>query len=182
MIDATARLSCLVEDCEKPRRSRGLCSAHHSRLLRTGSPTGTNRRTPEQRFIALAGSPDDRDGCWLWTGHVGPHGYARFDGVAWAHRWSYEHFVGPIPVGLEIDHLCRNRSCVNPDHLEPVTRRENLLRGDTFASRNAAKTHCIHGHEFTPANTYVAAGGGRYCRTCRAERERRRKARIRSAA
>jgi len=79
-----------------------------------------------------------------------------------AHRWIYEQVVGPIPAGLDLDHLCRNRWCVNPEHQEPVTRRENLLRGDTVTARNAAKTHCSRGHLLPP----YEPGKKRQCRRC----------------
>lgn len=106
--------------------------------------------------------------CLVWTGNA-PHGYGTFwlDGrKVRAHRFSYERFVGPIPDGLELDHLCRNTRCVNPEHLEPVTRAENLRRAHWPNSR---KTHCKHGHEYTSENTYHWRGH-RVCRTCQKER------------
>lgn len=113
------------------------------------------------------------DGCWEWTNYLERNGYARI----WvnrrnvgAHRWSYEHHVGPIPDGLVIDHLCRNPPCVNPDHLEPVTPRENVLRGiapQVARERNASLTHCKRGHEFTEDNTRVDRTGGRICLACK---------------
>lgn len=121
---------------------------------------------------------DAATGCWNWLLCLdrGGYGVASFQGrYARAHRLIYELHKGPIPEGLVIDHLCRNRRCVNPDHLEPVTQRENLLRGDTFQARNAAKTHCIHGHPLSGENLYVHPGRGvRDCRTCRRESTRRR--------
>jgi len=117
--------------------------------------------------------------CWEWTSHINIGGYATFwiDGRSWvAHRYIYEAAVGEIPDGLQLDHLCRNRGCVNPDHLEPVTGRENLLRGTGFAAINARKTHCIHGHEYTPENTYIAPGANRRkCLTCDKSEERKAK-------
>jgi hypothetical protein len=120
----------------------------------------------------------DRSGdCWLWQGGIHQKtGY----GQAWyqntnrlAHRAFYELLVGPIPAGLQLDHLCRVRHCVNPEHLEPVTARVNTLRGDTLPARNAAKTECDHGHEFTPENTYFhAKKGARCCRACKNARQR----------
>ena len=82
------------------------------------------------------------------------------------HRHIYEQVVQPVPVGLDLDHLCRNRACFNPAHLEPVTSRENTMRGAGVAPAKAAQTHCVHGHEFTPENTYTKANGCRSCRTC----------------
>lgn len=97
-------------------------------------------------------------GCWQWTGYA-VDGYGQHAGTQ-AHRYAYTELVGPIPEGLTIDHLCRNRSCVNPDHMEPVTRAENTRRAF------ALKTHCKRGHEFDAANTYRTKGGHRSCRKC----------------
>lgn len=98
-------------------------------------------------------------GCWEWRLTRTRLGYGR---VRWtgvdeyhAHRLAYEVFVGPIPEGLTLDHLCRNRACVNPGHLEPVSQRENVLRGAAPASRNAVKTSCDHGHELVGGNVYL---------------------------
>jgi hypothetical protein len=115
--------------------------------------------------------------CWLWTGRLVKGGYGMFflnrDGCVRgrvAHRVAYELLVGPIPEGLTLDHVkdrCNNTNCVNPAHLEPVTMRENLLRGNTVNARNAAKTHCINGHEFTDENIYRRPDDGtRMCRAC----------------
>lgn len=114
-------------------------------------------------------TPEPNSGCWLWTGSLNPGGYAQMSingRPRHVHRFSYEHFVGPIPAGLQIDHLCRNRSCVNPDHLEPVTQRENIMRGIAISAQNARKTHCKNGHEFTQDNTRTNKRGYRWCKKC----------------
>lgn len=108
------------------------------------------------------------DECWEWMAAKVPMGYGQLripGGHLYAHRVAYEELVGPIPDGLSLDHLCRNTSCVNPAHLEPVTHRENCLRGVGFSAKNALKTHCKRGHEFSEENTR-AYRGRRLCRAC----------------
>lgn len=116
----------------------------------------------------------DEQGCWRWQGVIAPNGYGAFririDSrrvYKRAHRVAYETFVGPIPAGLVLDHLCRVLDCVNPEHLEPVTVGENTRRGVGFAAVNARKRSCVAGHAFDAANTYLDPGGGRHCRICR---------------
>lgn len=121
--------------------------------------------------------------CLTWIAYVLPNGYGRFQWngeVRGAHVVAYEVRHGEIPKRLDgdravVDHLCRNRDCVNVDHMELVTNRVNILRGETIIAANAAKTHCPRGHEYTPENTYVhPTGGDRHCRICmKAARERR---------
>lgn len=117
------------------------------------------------------------DECWEWTG-TKTRGYGYFylrSRNVRAHRVSYEYFVGPIPAGLTLDHLCRNPACVRPDHLEPVTQQENLLRGDTLTARSASKTHCPQGHPYQGDNLVVyEQEGRRRCRECQREQSYRR--------
>lgn len=126
-------------------------------------------------------------GCWLWVGRLYPNGYAqtwsgsRSDGSrknAYGHRLVYQLLRGEIPAGLDLDHLCRVRSCVNPDHLDPVTRSENIRRGEgprKLGLLNGSKTRCARGHEFTLENTHMRPTGGRSCRACAREDARRKR-------
>jgi hypothetical protein len=115
-------------------------------------------------------SPEPTSGCWLWTGSVTRGGY----GHAWfqkrpraVHRIVYEMLVGPVPKGLDLDHLCRNRCCANPKHLEPVSHRENVLRGVGFAARYAKQTHCKRGHPLSGDNlAEQSRRRGRMCKQC----------------
>ena len=108
-------------------------------------------------------------GCWIWLRTHEDYGY--FIGKR-AHRISYEHWKGKIPKGLVIDHLCRNRSCVNPQHLEAVTQKENINRGIRISGKehhSSRKTHCPKGHEYTKQNIYLTPKGSRTCRICHRE-------------
>lgn len=140
------------------------------------------KKSREERFWEKV----DKDGpvlkpqlgkCWLWKGTIDYHGYGKFStGTPEqrgkdipAHRFAYESSCGLIPPGLELDHLCRNPSCVNPSHLEPVARKTNVQRGVAGATESA-KTHCPQGHPYDLLNTYYDNRGRRNCRTCRQER------------
>jgi hypothetical protein len=106
--------------------------------------------------------------CWLWIACITQDGYGQFwcnKKLQYAHRLSFELHKGEIPKGLTIDHLCRVRHCVNPDHLDSVTNKENILRGIAPSAQNAVKTHCVQGHEYTTENTYRHKRG-RECRIC----------------
>lgn len=136
------------------------------------NPWGRRGAPALQRFwakISKDGHAFNGVVCWEWLGKVNKAGYGCFspkrDSVI-AHRWSYEQFVGPIPEGLTIDHLCRNRRCVNPAHLEAVTARVNILRGEGIAGDNARKTHCKRGHLLEGWNL-LKVPGGRACHQCR---------------
>lgn len=190
--DLTPSRGCTVPGCERPHKARGYCEHHYYKWWRTGTlPAGSPPPTPnepfsaEDRFMSFVHRSDS--GCWEWTGSTSYKGYAKFrqDGERMpAHRWAYEHWVGPIPEGLHIDHLCRNRKCVNPEHLEPVTPRENVMRGNGVPARNARKTHCVHGHPFSGDNLRISLRGDRRCRECyriRLEKLRAKKATAKAA-
>jgi len=120
---------------------------------------------------------EDQGFCWHWTGSRIKGGYGNFRfgrRTHQAHRLAYQLLVGEIGPGLQLDHLCRIRACVNPDHLEPVAQRINILRGFGASAVHARQTHCINGHEFTKANTRIRRSGRRECRTCHARQERER--------
>lgn len=159
----------------------------------TGAMAQAKKNGPYARPVLdrLFEKVDKTDACWIWTGATYRRGYGKMfigskaDGTAKivaAHRIAYEHLRGPIPGGMTLDHLCRNVACVNPDHLEPVSMRENWRRGTSASAVNLVKTHCIHGHEFTSENTYVAKGKhGNPQRLCKACGRNRKAARRRAA-
>lgn len=124
------------------------------------------RRPPDERFWEKVDAAD----CWDFTGALTAKGYGSFrvEGKSIsAHRYAYETLVGPIPVGLQLDHLCRNRACVNPDHLQIVSPLVNTRRGHSFAARYGKRTHCKNGHAYTPENTGIRKdSNSRYCRAC----------------
>jgi len=182
---------CTVEGCMNPGNVGGFgwCTKHLQRNKRHGNPLTTSRIVGDDvarfwSYVDLDGPiPDyapDLGPCWIWTGSLSADGYAVMGivgGSPYMARWSYERFVEPIAPGLEPDHLCRVPACVNFErHLEPVTHKENILRGMSPQAINARKTHCIRGHEFTPENTIVthSRGPGRMCRTCYVEAGRAR--------
>ena len=130
---------------------------------------------PEERFWPKV---EKTNGCWNWIGTTN-RGYGQFNlhkrVRTYAHRFSYELAKGMIPEGLTVDHLCKNTFCVNPDHLEAVTLRENLLRGNTFQAANAKKVRCQKGHPLEGDNLVqcLLKRGKRICRTCRNEKRRK---------
>lgn len=128
-------------------------------------------RNPLERFESFS-APCPITGCWIWTGSLATRGYGvlKVNGKSrLAHRWIYEQTKGPIPAGLVLDHYrCDNKLCVNPDHLRPVTNRENVLRGDTPASRLLSRPVCPKcGGEWSQRG--IKSGGGRICIPCRKE-------------
>lgn len=176
---------CEINDCEVEVVGRGMCKKHWQRWRKWGDALKRDSRwrlSPADRFWQYV---EKTDGCWIWTAGR-KNGYGNFsvteggvERMVQAHRFAYELEHGPIPDGMTLDHLCHtaevatcttsadcpHRACVRPDHLAPMSLRENIQRGG-----NGAKTHCKHGHEFTPDNiwwfTTQNGGQGRKCKTC----------------
>lgn len=163
------RPKCSVEDCDAVAAVRGMCDKHYRRFLRKG----TADRSPAWRFRNKY-EVDPATGCWNWTDNArSGYGFLLVDRrKVMAHRFSYELHIGAIPEGMQLDHLCRNKLCVNPEHLEPVTQHENILRSDNLAARWARRTEC-----HVCGGPLEERGDRRICRAC----ERRRAAAWREA-
>lgn len=162
--------TCSVQDCQRPYKARGWCHTHYEAERRNGRIEVTKPLPAWERFCA---NVDFFGDCWQYNpDKIYATGYGAFsvDGqYIGAHRYIWETLVGEIPVGMQLDHMCRNRGCVNPDHMEIVTLVENVLRGEGITAKNARKTHCIRGHEFTPENTGPKKSyNGKTWRRCRA--------------
>lgn len=187
---------CSIEGCQNGRAaaSHGLCHTHLYRKRRYGNPMSVRQIQGDLRARLLSHiDQQGEDDCWPWTGAVSKRGYAftrpaRGDVLVPVHRIVYETFVGPIPPGLDIDHLCHradqckggfgcpHRRCCNPKHLAPEGPVANTMRGNSPSAINARKTHCQNGHEFNVENTQVSSQGKRTCRRCRAAWKQRRRA------
>jgi len=161
-----------------------LCHAHYQRWRTTGEvsperPIEEAGRAWEARFWALVARSDQPGACWLWLGHINPNGYAQWQiaktsKAELVHRIAYRLMYGEIDQTLQLDHLCKIRHCVNPDHLEQVTAKENNMRSTSPTAFNRLKTHCKYGHPFDVTNTLYRPNGGRACRLCKKLRRRRR--------
>jgi hypothetical protein len=165
---------CCVAGCGRKMDARGFCKRHYYQARNAGTLARTRKLafTDADRFALYV---EVGSGCWQWLGTITEDGYGTFRSrgrLFMAHRWCYEFLRAPVPEGLVLDHLCRTPSCVRPDHLEPVTNRENILRGaQGWLIRG---NHCRRGHDMTdPAHVYVRPdGNGRFCRTCNRDRGR----------
>ena len=164
-------MKCSVHDNCTPhgKLRKGLCIKHYMRLRTRGA---TELPTDEQRFWSKVVKGY---GCWTWQGAiVTNYGQCGFGGkIQYAHRVSYELLVGPIPPGLQLDHLCKNTRCVNPAHLEAVTALVNNMRSTSPSSRNAKKLDCLRGHPLSGENLKILSGGRRSCRACERLRAQR---------
>ena len=163
----------------------------HTRSCGCLNALGSARRSELDRFIEKTKAVES--GCIEWTGGLNGVGYGQFyrggrtsldqTGKTYAHRWAYEHYVGPIPEGMHLDHLCRNRKCVNVEHLEPVTPRENILRGIAPAAQHAKKTRCPEGHSYSGDNLYIhPTKGYRCCRACGRDRAQAKRDKLKERA
>lgn len=163
------RCSVNDEDCVDGRLRRGMCERHYRRLLHRGDTA--NPRIDNVRHYEVRAS-----GCWEWSGAMWGNGYGKLSvsmhGTRLAHRALYTEHRGPIPDGLDLDHLCRNRACVNPQHLEPVSRATNLERG------LAARGKCRNGHDLTAVGALKS--GTQQCVQCWRDRYRAAGARYRA--
>jgi hypothetical protein len=168
---------CDYRACAKPARSRGLCNAHYKQARKNG----TVRQYPLVNMALEIPVPDRfwakvrvTDSCWEWTGRVNEQGYGTFRGgshMVYVHRWSWERQRAPIPAGLTVDHLCRNRRCVRIDHLEIVTNSENALR-----SWDGRRGMCVRGHDLAIHGYVRPDTGARFCRICANDLRRARRA------
>ncbi len=173
---------CALVDCPNPYEARGLCVKHYKRLRRHGDVYLDFVTTPviERLMRAVSHVPGSLESdCWVSSLAANKNGYTRIQvkregrtAPELSHRVSYEVLVGPIPDGLVLDHLCRNPPCVNPDHLEPVTLRENFMRGEHPLAVAARTNTCLQGHSLD--DVYVNKNGSRRCRICTLAGMRRR--------
>lgn len=178
---------CKIKGCKNRHEAKGYCRKHYVRIARAGSQNLSleNLRDfisdPEIRFFRKIIRANN--GCWIWTGTMrtdeegwtyGQFYFKTSDGknkTISAHRWSYEHFNGKIPSGKEVHHNCTNTLCVNPEHLEAITKKEHTARSNSIASRNGRKTQCLRGHLLSGVR--VDVNGARVCRVCDAMRSRK---------
>lgn len=166
---------CNAKNCDKHHYAKGYCLVHYWRNKKHGDTDRRLRIYKKTPVLDRLESKIERipiAGCWMWTGAGDKKGYGRIniDGkIRLTHRVYYEIMVGKVPDGLELDHLCRNPSCCNPSHLEPVTRKVNTDRGlcaEAHRKRKSLIRFCKNGHDYTEENTYVDKRGRRSCKEC----------------
>lgn len=158
---------CAAEGCERRAEKRGWCTKHHARWLRHGTTADPIIVTVEERFWSKV---EKTETCWLWKASLNRKGYAQFfpqpGKLVEGHRWAWISANGSVPDGLELDHLCKVKHCVNPVHLEAVTHAENMRRWLSLI------THCPQGHPYDEVNTYVTKANVRHCRQCHRDQSR----------
>lgn len=142
----------------------------------------TERFWPKVNKVGPIGQRPSLGPCWIWTGGTAGVGYGSFEAGTrltprrvYAHKFAYEELVGPVPLGLELDHLCRVRKCVRPEHLEPVTHRVNVGRGEAPSAATTRRGICNRGHPRTPENLYLRSNGKHSCRVCAREHQANRR-------
>lgn len=169
---------CGLPECPRPVSVRGYCHAHYQRWRLQGGPVAPH--VPVRSRVSREGTVEERifrqleetaEGCWEWRGHQGPNGYGQLggDGTTYrVHRLVYVMLVGPVPDGLVLDHLCRNRLCANPAHLEPVPEFVNFVRGASPSAVAFRTDTCKRGHslDLEIGDVYVTPTGKRDCRRC----------------
>lgn len=188
--------TCTIDGCEDATFARDWCQPHYRNWRIYGNPLTFKRILNNDRARLMMYIDVRSEGeCWPWTGFIGTHGYgasSKSSKGTTSHRLVYQTFVGPIPEGYEIDHLCHiaddctlaeecpHRRCNNPAHMMAVPPRVNNMRTNSAAAVNARKTHCIRGHEFNEENTRRSADGTRNCRACERVASKRQSVRSRT--